>query len=241
MKIIEAEEIKKNKMRLKAVGFEESADALTMIMKKEALGSTVKFKEDIVMIFLVFDKINKSTEIICFDRKNERNDTILLPPSHFLKLVNEITNNLKIESFEEFEEFADFIDDWERENAELIDQFLENLKNFNLEKVLIEGLRSQEKKVKGTIMLSALDKKIIDTLAYGFATTRNMKFTKLLNFLFGIVKGVDFQNLLKTGESRYQAIGTNIEVLEYEFKKMRKLYKNKSLDEKIDEIMKNLK
>ena len=142
MKIIEAEEVKKYKNKLKVVGFEESSDDLSLIMKKEILEPIVKFKKDVVMIFLSFDKMSKETEIICFDKKNEKNDTIFISSDYFEIIVNNIISKLE---FEYFEDISDITFDWERENENLIEQFKENLKNNDLEKVLIEGLLSKKK------------------------------------------------------------------------------------------------
>jgi len=90
-------------------------------------------------------------------------------------------------------------------------------------------------------MLSFLDKKIIDILGNGFARSRNQKFTKLINFLFSIIKSPSFYQLIFNQEVRSQLLGNDNEILEYELKKIKNLYKSQSINKKIDEILKNLK
>ena len=141
----------------------------------------------------------------------------------------------------EYELVSDLIFDWDRENDQFISQFKKNLKDFDFDKVLREGLLSKEKTVRASITLSALDQKIIDSLGFAFAGNRNLRFTKLINFLFGVVKSVDFHNLIMTGESRSQLYDEDNKILEYEFKKIKKIYNSKSLNKKIDELIEKIK
>jgi len=141
----------------------------------------------------------------------------------------------------EYELVSDLIFDWERENDQFISQFKKNLKDFDFDKVLREGLSSKEKTVRASITLSPLDQKIIDSLGFSFAGNRNLRFTKLINFLFGIVKSINFYNLVMTGETRSQLLDEDDEILKYEFKKMKELYNSKSLNKKIDELVRKIK
>jgi hypothetical protein len=141
----------------------------------------------------------------------------------------------------EYELVSDLIFDWDRENDQFISQFKKNLKDFDFDKVLREGLLSKEKTVRASITLSALDQKIIDSLGFAFAGNRNLRFTKLINFLFGVVKSVDFYNLVMTGESRSRLFDEDNKILEYEFKKIKKIYNSKSLNKKIDELVEKIK
>jgi hypothetical protein len=141
----------------------------------------------------------------------------------------------------EYELVSDLIFDWERENDQFISQFKKNLKDFDFDKVLREGILSKEKTVRTSITLSPLDQKIIDTLGFSFAGNRNLRFTKLINFLFGVVKSVDFYNLVMTGESRSRLFDEDNKILEYEFKKIKKIYNSKSLNKKIDELVEKIK